>query len=226
MNQAGILAMVAIATIVFWARDAQAIPFPDGAYGLDFDPLLNNWGLDWDWDDIPTTVSYPEDADMQALLYAIRRAEHFPGRVASGEDYRTFYGNTLFDSFADHPVLTGEKVGIRLKDEWCRAAGLGPGCVSTAAGAYQINVPTWRRIRTRAPYLMDFSPTSQDEAAMRLIRERGADRLIRAGRIADAFYALAPVWASLPRSTSSQPQKTIDAMLAYYAEGLSNLTQG
>lgn len=219
MKHGGTLALVALAAFVFWARNAQAEPLPDDAYEFDFSAVWNDW--DWTGPIPDPVVSYTEDEDMQALLYAIRRAEHFPGRVATGEDYRTFYGNTLFDSFADHPVLTGEKVGIRLPDEWCRAAGYGPGCVSTAAGAYQITVPTWRRIRVREPYLLDFSPASQDEAAMRLIRERGADRLIRAGRIADAFYALAPVWASLPRSTSNQPQKSIDAMLAYYSEGLA-----
>jgi lysozyme len=158
---------------------------------------------------------------LAALLYAIRRSEHSASDVASGADYFTFYGGVRFAGTSDHPALTGEMQGTPLPDSYCLAAGMQPGCVSTAAGAYQINLPTWRRIRVRNPFIFDFSPASQDEAAVRLITERGADRLLAQGLVDQAIYRLSPVWASLPRSQSGQPQRAIADVLAFYDEGLA-----
>lgn len=201
-------------------------PADDGELVSDPSPVVDVFP--WEFDPTAPDLSWlpPATGDtmiqrQRALLYAIQRSEHFQGDVDSGMAYQTFYGGSRFTNMTDHPVATGEKRGIKLPDAWCRAAGYGPGCVSTAAGAYQLTLPTWQRERSQAPYLHDFSPQSQDAAALRLIAEKGADKLLAAGDVPGAIYRLSSIWASLPRSTSLQPQKSIDQVMAYYTEGLS-----
>jgi lysozyme len=161
--------------------------------------------------------------ELRAFLFMIRSAEHLRGDALSGAAYQTFYGGARFSNLNDHPVLTGERVGVPLSDSMCRNAGLGPGCVSTAAGAYQIIRPTWSRVRQAGAwgaYLPDFSPASQDEAARRLLIECGALPLIDAGDIVGAVKRAGRLWASLPGSSAKQNPKTIDQALALYSEGL------
>jgi muramidase (phage lysozyme) len=154
----------------------------------------------------------------------IRSSEHLARDVASGADYSTFFGGGRFTNFADHPVNTGELKGVPLKPEWCRAAGFPGGkCVSTAAGAYQFTRPTWNELRGAGAWggrLPDFSPASQDEAARRLLRRIGALPLIERGEIPEAILTAAGRWASLPGSTSGQPQKSMEFALRKFNEGV------
>lgn len=131
-------------------------------------------------------------SNLAAFLKAIRY-----GEGTSGNDgYRTLFGGDLFESFDAHPAQLGWP-GVRLSNDMCRNAGFGPGCVSTAAGAFQINRPTWARlVRIIGPG--DFSPARQDEAAIQLIREKGALADVYAGRVALAVNKCRKVWASLP----------------------------
>lgn len=165
----------------------------------------------------------PSD-NLSAFLYAIRMCEHLPRDVATGDDYRTFYGGSRFFSFADHPVITGEKEGVRLPAEWCRRAGIASGvCVSTAAGAYQFTRPTWAEFRaagTWGPRLPDFSPASQDEAARRVLQRIGALAAVERGDLATALQRASVRWASLPGSTSGQPQKTLTYFASKFNDGL------
>lgn len=157
-----------------------------------------------------------------AFLYMIQAAETTPQDVASGLAYRMTYGKGLFDSFADHPANLGWR-GMPLPERMCRAAGFGPGCVSTAAGAFQIIKPTWNRVRAAGawgPYLPDFSPESQDEAGRRLLIECGALPYVERGDFDSALRRAAPVWASLPGSTAQQGPKSRDTVFAYYSQAL------
>ena len=86
----------------------------------------------------------------------------------------------------------------------CINAGLAPGCVSTAAGAYQIIKSTWQGVRDGLP---DFSPASQDAAAIRLLAQTGALKLILAGDIDGAVEKANNIWASLPNATFGQATK-------------------
>ena len=168
--------------------------------------------------DMPTGVDL--ESQLAAFLYMIRSAEHVPAAVRTGRDYATFYGGAQFKNFADHPVITGELKGVPLPDAMCAAAGLGPGCVSTAAGAYQIIKPTWQRIREAGRYgprIPDFSPASQDEAARRLLIESGALAQLDAGNVPAAIQKASKLWASLPGSTAKQNPKSVDTVLAYFA---------
>jgi lysozyme len=134
-------------------------------------------------------------ANLSAFLYMIRSTEHvYPRDVVNDAAYSIFYGGTKFQNFADHPVITGEKRGVPLPPEMCAAAGLKPGCVSTAAGAYQLIKPTWVRLRDRLK-LPDFSPLSQDRAAVELLDENGATDLIFAGDFEGAIHKASKIWA-------------------------------
>jgi lysozyme len=157
--------------------------------------------------------------NVAAFLYMIRRAEHDAAKVATGTDYTEFYGGTQFSDLSDHPLNTGEKVGVPLKPEQCRALGYMSGvCVSTAAGAYQIIRPTWDRIRKLNPPLPDFSPASQDAAAIRLLNEKGLLRIVDAGDVQTAIAGASSLWASLPGSNAGQNPRSLDEVLAFYVQ--------
>lgn len=159
------------------------------------------------------------NVNLEAFLYVIRASEHvFPRDVENC--YDIFYGGSRFSDMSDHPVLTGEKKGVPLSDNVCAASGLGPGCVSTAAGAYQIIKPTWRRVREIAPRLENFFPASQDAAARRLLQECGALPLIEMGDIEGAVAKASKLWASLPGSTAQQNPKKFAYVADRFAEGL------
>lgn len=168
-------------------------------------------------------VMKPASRNLRAFLYAIRRSEHSAADVASGMDYWTFYGGSRFLSAHDHPALTGEKSGVRLPDQMCINAGFAPGCVSTAAGAYQINVPTWKEFRRAGgwgPELPDFSIESQDEAARRIIARENALSAVEAGDWETALQLVGNRWASLPTSTSGQGGRTFGQFAEYLDIGL------
>ena len=157
--------------------------------------------------------------DLDPFLRMIQRAEHYPVDYASGMHYRTFYKGAKFSDLSDHPVLTGELQPIKLTRAQCIAAGIASGnCTSTAAGAYQINRPTWLRIRGKGAYLADFSPASQDEAARRLVGELGVPAMLEAGDFTGAVRAASRLWASLPGSTAGQGGKTFAQVSDYFRQ--------
>ena len=89
------------------------------------------------------TAIIDSNANVRAFLEAIARAE---GTANQADPYRVCYAYrwTIRD-LKDHPAITGEWKGEKLSDKLCAAAGLGPGCVSTAAGKFQITMRTWQR---------------------------------------------------------------------------------
>lgn len=158
---------------------------------------------------------------INAFLFMIRACEHvYPRDVVGDAAYSIFYGGTRFYDLSDHPTITGELRPVKLSDSVCAASGLGPGCVSSAAGAYQFIRPTWQRLRDQAPRLPDFSPASQDEAATRLLDEIGVTPLLREGDIAGAVARASGTWASLPGSKAQQGPKSGLYALDRFAEGL------
>lgn len=239
-DNAGLLALAALAAFVFWPRNASANVSPQGIApgepAPDVSPLpgLTPWPGDYSPDvpdqvdlyPIPDISTEPVMSNLDAFLMMIRKSENSASDVAEGVDYQTFYGGSRFYDLSDHPAITGEKVGVKLPDAWCIAAGYGPGCVSTAAGAYQITRTTWKRIRAASgwgPYLNDFSPASQDAAAIRLLREANVLTMIDNGQIEQAIYKVSGIWASLPRSKSKQPQHSLPQVLAFYNDSLTGL---
>lgn len=138
--------------------------------------------------------------NVQAFLRMIRAGEG----TAGANGYRTLFGGQLFSGYDDHPRITV-------------TAG---GYTSTAAGAYQILSRTWDGLG-----LADFSPASQDLAAVMLIRRRGALADVLAGRIERAILKCAKEWASLPGSTYGQPTISLSRALSVYAQAGGSLEQ-
>jgi len=155
------------------------------------------------------------------LLMVIRYAEHDDRIAANASVYQALYSDTFanrktFSNFAEHPYISGEWAGVPLPANYCIAAGFSNGiCKTTAAGAYQFIAPTWRRLKAKLD-LPDFSPISQDLAALELIREHDALELIKWGCFVEAIHRINDVWASLPGHDEGQPEVSIAALLAVY----------
>lgn len=122
--------------------------------------------------------------NVAALLRVIRAGE---GTSDAG-GYRRLFGGGTFSSFADHPRVKVTKSGY----------------TSTAAGAYQFLSSTWDET-ARIMGLSDFSPASQDLAALGRIAARGALDDAIAGRLESALRKISREWASLPGSPYGQP---------------------
>lgn len=154
-------------------------------------------------------------ANIAAFLAVLRSAE---GTANAADPYRVCYAyRHTIDDLTDHPALTGEWRGERLSDAMCKNAGFGPGCVSTAAGAYQIIKPTWKTLKA-ALNLPDFGPASQDAAAVELIRRRGALQDVSAGRFALAVGKCRNEWASLPGNYAKQGQRSMETLASWYQQ--------
>ena len=211
-NNLLIVAAVAVAALLY-TRRAAASP-------------LDPYGEVIGWE------PYPDDSEsegevmtpdyLSAFLHMIKSAETDPYRAADGRAYFTLFGNGQFTDTRDHPALLGWS-GVRLSDQMCRNAGFGPGCVSTAAGAYQIIRPTWDRVRKSGAWglrLPDFSPESQDEAARRILIMIGALPYVERGEFDAALRLAATQWESLPGATAKQGPKSYEQVFAFYSNAL------
>lgn len=152
------------------------------------------------------TAIIDTSANVRAFLQAIALAE---GTANQADPYRVCYSyRWTIQDLKDHPAITGEWKGEKLSDKLCSAAGLGPGCVSTAAGKYQITKGTWTKLKSRLA-LRDFSPSSQDAAAIELLRESGALDAAQRGDVAAAVGKARRIWASLPGAGYEQPERSL-----------------
>lgn len=150
----------------------------------------------------PDVASRNERAFLDLIAYAEGTAGH-------GDDgYNVLFGYGQFDSYADHP---------RIYVPFGSTS-------SSAAGRYQILARTWDGLRAKLG-LSDFSPASQDIAAMELIRERGALNDVRAGRVQTAIEKVRRVWASLPGAGYGQPERAMSNLLAAYGRAGGTLEQ-
>lgn len=150
--------------------------------------------------------------NISAFLTMIQHSE---GTADAVDPYAVCFGYVTMQDFSNHPAITGEWKGKRLPDAMCANAGFGPGCISTAAGAYQIIKPTWLSI-ARALGLTSFDAASQDAAAVELIRRRAALEDVKAGRFAAAVNKCRNEWASLPGNNAKQGQRSINTLASWY----------
>jgi muramidase (phage lysozyme) len=127
-------------------------------------------------------------ANMHAFLDTIAFAE------GTGDRYDYIYSFATFSSYTGHPRRI-----------------ICSGYCSDAAGRYQIKSDTWDDVR-RMLGLADFSPESQDRAAVQLIKWRGGyddvERIDGPNTFSDALYSVRLEWASLPHSPYGQPLKS------------------
>src|SRR5882724_6016290 len=162
--------------------------------------------------------------NVQAFLTMIARSEGVEG---APDPYRVCYGypelwaHTIIDlNYHPHqlrPNGTREWPGVKLRDEQCIAVGLHPGCVSTAAGRFQITWGTFDRLQGKIG-VPDFTPPSQIDCCIQLVKEVGALELINAGRIDTAIPLCSHLWASLPGNTAKQPQTKFVTLIQSYKD--------
>ena len=116
--------------------------------------------------------------NAQRWLNAISAAE---GTMRDGKrGYNIMFGGGTFDDYSRHPdtVIQGSRLS------------------SAAAGAYQFMPGTYGNVK-RDLKLPDFSPSSQDQAALELIRRRGVDP-DRDPLTPQNVAKLSPEWAAFP----------------------------
>ena len=154
------------------------------------------WAL---WDDITYEgyMTSTEQKNLSAFLRMLRVSEGTSG----ADGYSILVGGGHFSSFADHPRTL----------VWLPNLGIN----SSAAGAYQILRRTWDAVAS-ALGLPDFSPASQDSAAVELIKRRGALADVRAGRFAVAVEKCKKEWASLPGAGYGQRENKLAVLQAAY----------
>src|SRR5712692_8096098 len=121
---------------------------------------------------VPDITPAPGDAGADARLLAflgmVRRFE-------SNNDYTVLYGGGNFTDFAHHPnVRVPFYNPVKGRDDF-----------STAAGAYQINYPTFLEL-SKATGLDDFSPATQDAMALELLKSSGAYNALIQGDVEGA----------------------------------------
>lgn len=159
--------------------------------------------------------------NIAAILDTIAHGEGTDRPPAPEDSYRTcFKFQHVIESFMYHPHElrpdgTREWAGEPLTDKQCIDAGFKPGCISSAAGRYQINLPTFERLRTLLN-TVGFGPQVQDDMAIQLVKEQGALELVMGGQVTNALEKCSGIWASLPGSTSGQPQAEIADLLHTY----------
>lgn len=146
--------------------------------------------------------------NLAALSDAI---SHTEGTDRVPDPYRCCEGYThTIVSFADHPYPK-EWSGNRI------AEGKYAGELSTAAGRYQINHPTFAGLQQRLN-TTGFTPEVQDDMYIQLLKDHGAFALVSAGQIARAIPLLASTWASLPGGGSGQREFLLGEVLELYRQ--------
>lgn len=151
----------------------------------------------------PAKHSTSIKGNVGAFLATIRYAEGTSGP----NGYRTMFTGKQFTDFSRHPqqLQCAQYAGRRL--------------CSDAAGAYQFLSTTWAGLGQR-----DFTPASQDRAAIELLRRGGVLPLVETGRFEEAINKASTIWASLPnrhgRSVYGQPVKSIQKLKEVYQQNL------
>lgn len=140
------------------------------------------------------------DANVAAFLSLIRHAE-------ANDQYNIIAGNDYFDDFSEHPFVLNPN----------RPKPLG----TTASGGYQMVVGTWKMARD-ALELNDFSPASQDAAAVWLLQYKrpGALDAVRAGHFTDALQRVRGEWEAFDKMLKgTYPITLADAQSIYTTAG-------
>jgi muramidase (phage lysozyme) len=133
-------------------------------------------------------LAIAREPNVAAFLRVIRACEGTAGE----NGYAVTFGYEPIPSLHDHPRRKITKGGY----------------TSTAAGAYQFLERTWDEMRDKYA-LPDFSPESQDAAAVGLLIRRKALSSVRAGLLDRAVELCNREWASLPGSPYGQPVRTM-----------------
>lgn len=152
-----------------------------------------------------------KNSNVRAFLAMIGESE--------GADYRTLVHkgrkNSVIKDLSKHPniVVKTDQNGKAVKKS----------LHSTAAGRYQFLYRTWSRFAS-ALGLKDFSPESQDLAAIAQLNEVGAIPYILKGDIATAISKSRKIWASFPAAGYGQGENSLKKLLGYYGAAAGSLS--
>jgi murein DD-endopeptidase MepM/ murein hydrolase activator NlpD/muramidase (phage lysozyme)/phage FluMu protein gp41 len=188
---------------------------PDGAIAARLiDHSLNNGGLAALPEDKPAAPGQPASVPQgggsadttitparRAFLDTIAWAEGTYTEPDNG--YRTIVGYSYFTDYSAHP------------------AQYVPSADSDAAGRYQFLSTTYAEMGQP-----DFSPESQDRAAIRKIDQRGGLGYVDAGQIEQAITACAFEWASFPGNDYGQPKRSMAELVGFYNKRLATYQTG
>jgi muramidase (phage lysozyme) len=116
-------------------------------------------------------------------------------------------GDHVFTNYSRHPFESRAPKIVRST----------PLLVSTAAGRYQIILPTWKQLRL-VLHLDSFNEFAQDCCAVELLKEHGAIEQIQAGAIEPAIYLTSRIWASFPGNDYGQGGHSMETLLTKYNE--------
>lgn len=156
-----------------------------------------------------------KEKNIKAFLKVIQFSE---GTLKNLNPYAVTFGfSFVIRDFSDHPANLGTWQGGKLSNSTCANAGQPSGCVSTAAGAYQIIRPTWNAIKKAYPNIR-FNSEGQDKGAIHLITKRKALADLENGKFYDAIAKLNKEWASLPGSPYGQPTKKMQDLVKVYTD--------
>lgn len=148
---------------------------------------------------------YRNTAAVLAFLDLIAYSE---GTYFHGDKgYKLCFAYRTFTSFDQHPGRIVRSFSGKRR------------IASSAAGRYQLLSSTWREIQ-RILRLPDFSPESQDRAALFLLDRYNALDDILSGYITRAIAKVNRIWASLPGSPYGQPTKILESLLIFYYDRL------
>ncbi|MHA3679318.1 glycoside hydrolase family 24 protein [Yersinia enterocolitica] len=180
------------------ADDAKAMSNPDAIGRQNW--AKNNPGVPYpsDSSDLNNLV---DDPNVRQYLEVLSKAEGTASYANSG--YNTMFGGDQFYDNSDHPR--------QLKD-FTQTDGTKN--KTSAAGRYQFTSSSWDDA-AKALNLTDFSPRSQDLAALFLIQRAGQLENVTNGNFADATSGLGGVWASLPSSNYAQPKRSWEEIQGY-----------
>lgn len=112
--------------------------------------------------------------------------------------YNTLFGNKKIDNLSQHPNIAQPFTQTDGKKN-----------STTAAGRYQFIKGTWDGLAQQLG-LKDFTPRSQDIAAVALLAQNGALPYVLKGDYQTAVKKSGGTWASLPSSTYAQPKRGWD----------------
>ena len=133
--------------------------------------------------------------------------------IVSGVD-----GPNSFSDYSMHPFAQGRApilVRAALPAGLPRDAVAVRALYSTASGRYQFELGTWTSLAKRSNYSV-FAPMQQDLAAVDLLFECNAVKLILASDVELAIHACCHMWASFPGNAYGQGGRSIEWLLAKY----------
>lgn len=181
----------------------KALSFPLYSNSLDY---YNSHEQLYSTIDIQDVATANLDPKVKAFLDMIAYSE---GTINYGKSngYNVMFTGKLFNSYTRHPNQLN-----------CATLKGQPLC-STAAGRYQFVHTTWEYV-SKALDLKDFSPESQDLAAVYLLKKRGALKYIESGDFEAAVAAAKKEWASFPGAGYNQPENPLSKLRTEYDKRL------